>query len=232
MIEETLEDFNIDMDDVIRLSTPKLPICLCLDISSSMSGEPIKALNEGVETFISTLSEIDIAKYAVEIAVVSFNCEVEVVLDFDAVENHLVPEFSASGLTSMGTAVEKSLDMLNERKEYYKQNGETFKQPWLVLLTDGYSTDETNIAVNRCKQLISDKKLVVMPMGIGDSYDQELLKTFSNRGFSINIKDSSSIKEAFAFLSQSAESASQSAPGSSIDLTDAIEDKKGVNIVL
>lgn len=232
MIEETLEDFNIDMDDVIRLSTPKLPICLCLDISSSMSGEPIKALNEGVETFISTLSEIDIAKYAVEIAVVSFNCEVEVVLDFDAVENHLVPEFSASGLTSMGTAVEKSLDMLNERKEHYKQNGETFKQPWLVLLTDGYSTDETNIAVNRCKQLISDKKLVVMPMGIGDSYDQELLKTFSNRGFSINIKDSSSIKEAFAFLSQSAESASQSAPGSSIDLTDAIEDKKGVNIVL
>lgn len=232
MIEETLEDFDIDMDDIIKLSTPKLPICLCLDISSSMGGEPIKALNEGVETFISTLSEIDIAKYAVEIAVVSFNCDVEVVLDFDAVENQFVPEFTASGLTSMGQAVNKCLDMLEERKRHYKQSGETFKQPWLALLTDGYSTDETTDAVTRCKQFISEKKLVILPMGIGDNYDQELLKNFSNKNFSINIKDSNSIKEAFSFLSQSAESASQSAPGSSLDLTEAIEDKKGISIVL
>ena len=39
-------------EDLIENPTPRVPITLCLDTSSSMSGEPINELMEGVETLL------------------------------------------------------------------------------------------------------------------------------------------------------------------------------------
>ena len=124
------------------------------------------------------------------------------------------------------------IDIVDKRKEYYRSRGEDYRQPWIVLMTDGLSTDTEEDQDNTIKSistLINNKKLVMLPMGIGEGYDKKFLKRFNNK-FSIDIKDTDSIKEAFDFIAQSAKSASGKKPDESVDIMPHIEDKKGVSI--
>ena len=36
------------MEDLVNNPTPRVPVCLCLDVSGSMSGSAIDELNQGV----------------------------------------------------------------------------------------------------------------------------------------------------------------------------------------
>ena len=47
---------KIDEDDLATNPTPRVPICLLLDTSYSMEGEPINELNHGVKLFIDALN--------------------------------------------------------------------------------------------------------------------------------------------------------------------------------
>ena len=38
-------------EDLINNPTARVPVCLCLDVSGSMNGAPIKELNDGVRLF-------------------------------------------------------------------------------------------------------------------------------------------------------------------------------------
>ena len=42
----------ISLKDLIDNPTPRVPVCLCLDTSGSMSGSPINELNEGIKLFM------------------------------------------------------------------------------------------------------------------------------------------------------------------------------------
>ena len=226
----TLGEFKIDMDEIKRKSASRLAVCLCLDISASMAGVAINALNEGIKNMLLTLSTLDSTKYAVDFAVVTFSGEAKVEVEFDSVENIFIPEFTASGGTAMGAGVNLAIDILEDRVQFYKDSGYSYKQPWNIIMGDGYSGDDTKSAVQRSMEKVQNKKLTVFPFGIGDDYDADLMKSFSNKKFMIDIKDSNSIKEAFEFLSASAAKASTSMPGESIDLISELENKKGLKI--
>ena len=119
--------------------------CACvllLDCSSSMDGENIAQLNRGIIELKRELENDDIASKRVEIAVVKFNTDVEVVSDFATVDNFRAVELSADGVTSMTEAIKVASDMLEERKEEYKQNGIGYYRPWIFMITDGEPTDE------------------------------------------------------------------------------------------
>jgi len=119
--------------------------CACvllLDTSSSMSGERIDALNEGIRVLKKQIEEDDIASKRVELAVVTFDTYVNVISDFSTVSNFNPVELNASGVTSMTQAINVAADMLEERKKVYKQNGIAYYRPWLFLITDGEPTDE------------------------------------------------------------------------------------------
>lgn len=119
--------------------------CACvllLDCSSSMDGENIAQLNRGIIELKKELENDDIASKRVEIAVVKFSSDVEVVSDFATVDNFRAVELSADGVTSMTEAIKVASDMLEERKEEYKQNGVSYYRPWIFMITDGEPTDE------------------------------------------------------------------------------------------
>src|ERR1700693_4942617 len=61
---------------------PRCPFVLLLDTSKSMAGKPIAALNEGLRALHAELMKDTLARLRVEIAVLSFGGNVQLVQDF------------------------------------------------------------------------------------------------------------------------------------------------------
>ena len=116
----------------------RLPICFCLDTSGSMLGNPIKQLNMGLSNFVASIKANDDTKSATDIAIITFGSSVEIVMPFGKIKDEGLPEISASTtLTPIGEGILTALELLNARKEGYKELGIKYYQPWLVVITDG-----------------------------------------------------------------------------------------------
>jgi len=126
--------------DLVSNPTTRLPVCLCLDVSYSMSGNPIRELQKGVEYFFKAIKDDEIARYSVELSIVVFQSDATVILNFANIDRQRIPSLSANGSTSMGKGVNLALDILEERKKEYSDKGVDYYQPWMVLMTDGYPT--------------------------------------------------------------------------------------------
>jgi uncharacterized protein YegL len=203
--------------DLTENPTARVPICLVLDVSGSMDGEPIRELNAGVRLFFDAIRADDVAQYAAEICIVTFGNVVTKELDFMSVELQQVPTLSASGATPMGAAVWLALDLLDARKGDYKRAGVDYFQPWMVLMTDGVPTDDISAAAARIRELVTEKKLTVFSIAIGDEAKLQTLTTLSparppRRLLGLNFR------EFFTWLSQSVSRVSQSTPGESVKL--------------
>jgi len=212
---QDLDLMVLRQQDLVTNPTTRLPVCLCLDISYSMSGNPIQELSKGVEYFFEAIKSDEIARYSVELSIVVFDSNAQVVLDFANIDRQRIPSLTASGATSMGEGVNLALDILEKRKKEYSDKGVDYYQPWMVLMTDGCPTDDTSSAIARVNQLGNNKKLTVFPVAIGEDADIDTLKQFSTMKNNVVLKVTSAeyFREFFEWLSQSVSVASQSVPG-------------------
>lgn len=212
---------TIKADDLIDNPTTRVPVVLCLDVSASMSGQKIQELNRGVKEFFHAVKNDDVAKYAVELCIVTFNSTAQKILDFAGIERQIdhfkTFNLVASGTTAMGSAVNMALDLLEKRKKEYQDKGVDYWQPWLVLMTDGQPTDTITSAAQRTVDLINGRKLTIFPIMIGESTNLEQLKKFSPNKEPLRLQGLM-ITEFFDWLGKSVKTTSQSAPGTRIKL--------------
>lgn len=203
--------------------TPRVPIGLALDVSGSMDGEPITALNSGVERFMDELKNNTKSYYSAEVGIVTFASEAECVAEFNNVYNLTVPEMTAYGGTSMGEGVKMLLDMLEDRKDMYKKTGTDYFQPMLVIMSDGMPNGDPQIfreQAERIRRLVEAKKLWVMAVGIGENADMDELKKLSPKIPPMRI-DHVHFSEFFRWLSASTVEVSTSKPGCESDMYDS-----------
>lgn len=235
------------IEDLINNPTPRVPICLCLDTSGSMgavegdcvaTGETvyqdgrtwnivtggssrIDELQKGVEQFYEAIREDEIAVYSAEICIVTFDSKAKCVLDFANIERQEeIPKLHASGDTAMGEGVNLALDLLERRKQEYKDKGVDYYQPWLVLMTDGVpngDVSELRRAISRTAEMVNQKKLSVFPIGIGNESDMSTLNSFSPKRQALKLQGLK-FQEFFAWLSKSVSIISQSTPGERVKL--------------
>ncbi|TQR34429.1 hypothetical protein DMB92_00220 [Campylobacter sp. MIT 99-7217] len=216
------------MEDLVDNPTPRVAVCLCLDLSYSMSGTKLQELQNGIDLFYKNIKEDEDAFDAVEICIVGFGESVKCYQDFASL--NLAPQapfLSADGGTPMGEGVNLALKCLEERKEDYKNNGVDYYQPWLVLMSDGQPNGdnyELDKAIRDTCDLVNDKKLTVFAIGIGDDADMDTLAKFSPKRKPLKLKGLS-FREYFEWLSKSLSRVSQSTPGDKVTLdTDTISD--------
>ena len=121
-----MDNMLLRMEDLVNNPTPRVPVCLCLDVSGSMSGPPIDELNQGVKLFYDAIKDDEVALYSAEVSVVTFGgTDASCIVDFASLELQPNPPYlNASGMTPMGEAVNLALDLLEQRKEEYKDNEE------------------------------------------------------------------------------------------------------------
>lgn len=174
---------NFSSEDFGSSTKRRLPICFCLDTSGSMMGQPIEQLNMGLQNFVSSLKSSDSGS-AMDLAIITFGSSVEIVVPFGKMGRTLPTIQASTTLTPIGEGVLTALELLDVRKEGYKEMGIKYYQPWIVVITDGApqgpnSMANYNSAVKACNELESNDKLVVFNIGVGNSVDYEQLKRLS-----------------------------------------------------
>lgn len=226
---------NITKSDLIDNPTTRVPVCLCLDTSGSMTSQEsdetdsfpgaftksrIDALNEGINLFYDAVRNDEIASFAVDVSIVTFDSEAKCISDFRCVGEENPPPLLAFGMTALGEGVNLALDLLEKRKGEYKSTGVDYYQPWLVLMTDGEpngSTEELSRAMARCTQLADAKKLSIFPILIGEETSANILAGFSPKRKPLHLKGIK-FKEFFEWLSKSTQAVSRSTPGENVPL--------------
>jgi len=214
-------DFILSQEELIENPDPRIPIVLALDTSSSMSGEPIAELQKGIETFFEAIKSDEIAKTSAEIAIVTFDSSVQTLLDFRSIDVQEVPNLHTSGCTNMGRGVNRALDLLEERKEQYRNAGVDYYQPWLVVMSDGYPTDDISTASERISQLVEHRKLSVFPIAIANA-DTTVLSRLGGGRSALRL-NGLRFSEFFLWLSKSVARVSQSTPGESVALPGGLD---------
>jgi uncharacterized protein YegL len=198
---------------------PRCPCVLVLDTSQSMAGEPIAALNRGLQVFRDELLAVPLARKRVEVAIVSFGEQVEVVQDFVTVDRFQPPVLQAAGETPLCTAVLRALDLVEKRKERYRSNGVPYSRPWVFLITDGMPQGEpletTRQAVQRIRAVEAGHKAAFHAVGV-EGANMKLLVRLSVRP---PLKlDGLRFAELFAWLSASTARAAVNAADAPIAL--------------
>ncbi|PPS32260.1 VWA domain-containing protein [Pseudomonas amygdali] len=217
------ENYLLSQEDLVDNPTARVPICLVLDVSGSMAGEPIRELQAGVKMFYEAVLEDEVAQYAAEISIVTFGSEAKRTVEFMAIGRQDVPALVADGTTAMGQGVNLALDLLEARKADYQRAGVDYFQPWMVIMTDGEPTDDISVASDRIRVLCESKKLTVFPIAIGTAANVETLGMLSPGRPPLRLKGLN-FREFFLWLSRSVSRASQSTPGETVTL-----DKAGID---
>ncbi len=211
-----MDEMQLSDDDLVTNPTPRVPVCLCLDVSGSMAGAPIEELREGVQQFFAAVHADEVARHSVEVSIVTFGPP-RLALDFAAIDDQTPPQLSAGGETPMGAAVLLGLDALERRKAEYRAAGVDYFQPWFVLMTDGRPTDLIDAAASRAAGLVDAKKLTVFPIGIGPGADLATLARFSPSRAPLRLQGLK-FSDFFLWLSRSVARVSQSIPGQAVPL--------------
>ncbi len=159
---------------------PRCPCVLLLDTSMSMQGAPIDALNAGVALFRDELVKDKLAARRVEVAVVSFNTHIDVVQPF-VTANHFYPTpLTVQGFTSMGTAIERTLDLIQQRKNLYRMSGIAYYRPWVLMVTDGEPHGEAEYLIHnaaaRIRQYEDEKRLSFYAVGVQNASMDKLAR--------------------------------------------------------
>lgn len=210
---------KINYDDVefAKNPEPRVPCVLLLDTSGSMDGAPLAQLNAGLKTFQDALRQDDMAMLRVEIAIITFG-PVKLTQDFVSAKDFIPPVCKVTGATPMGDAVLKALDIIDQRKRAYKQNGITYYRPWVFLITDGAPTDSEKIwqqAVQRVHSEEEKKKVAFFAVGVSGA-NMEKLRELSVR--QPVVLKGLSFKKMFLWLSASLGKVSISNPGDTVPL--------------
>ncbi len=148
---------------------PRVSCVVLVDVSLSMSGEPIKALQRGYAAFTQYLNTDTLASKRVEVAVVTFGEVATVLVPMQEARGLEPARFTPDGRTNMTAGIHLALDIIEDRKAAYKAAGLQYYRPWILILTDGEPnpTNGFDEAVARLNAVESARGVTVFAVGAG-----------------------------------------------------------------
>lgn len=185
--------------------------CLCvlvLDTSGSMnSSGAINDLNKGLATFYNETMKDEVTRDKLELAVVTFNSNIDVIQEPDILPNISIPTLKATGQTQLVSAIIEAQEIVERRKDYYKFIGIPYCRPWIVVMTDGEpyppGQDIDGLA-DQIKVDTEDNKYVFFIIGVGDEVQDSTLNKLATKEFPAARLEGVKFSEFFTWLSTSA----------------------------
>lgn len=178
----------------------RLPIYLLLDISGSMAGEPIVAVQNGVQMVISALQSDAQALETAYLSVVTFESAAKQISPLTELSQFVPPQLRAGGCTVFGEALKLVSECAD--KEVVKNTPDTKGdwKPMVFIMSDGQATDDINVGLAEFKK---HKWGIVVACAAGIGADTNELKSVTENVVRLDTADSESIKAFFNWVSQS-----------------------------
>ena len=182
---------------------PRVPCVLILDTSQSMQGSRINELNAGLRFYKEELLADPLASKRVEVAIVTFGGDVERVVDFVTAHKFQPPDpAAASGNTPMGQAINKALDMIEDRKAEYREHGIAYYRPWAFLITDGEPNDHWKPTILRVRDGERQKAFSFFAVGVEGEHGSARRDLRSHAACDCKASSSASCSAGFRILSR------------------------------
>ncbi len=145
--------------------------CLCmlvLDVSGSMAGFPMNQLNKGLQEFYQAVEDDMIASNRLEISIVTFGTSVQCIQEPMLIHNFDMPKLNASGTTKLVDGVRLAMESIERRKQWYKDTGQPYYRPLLVLITDGEPDNgqDINGLSREINEAVQGKKFTFFGLGV------------------------------------------------------------------
>jgi uncharacterized protein YegL len=184
----------------------RLPVYLVIDTSGSMMGEPIAAVDTGVQTLVSALRQDPYALETAYLSVITFDSTAKQVVPLTELTAFQSPTFQANGLTSLGGALSLLANKIDS--EVTKTTAETKGdwKPLVFIMTDGGPTDDWQRGLNEFRKR---KTGIVVACAAGQGADTNVLKQITECVVQLDTADSSTIKAFFKWVSASVSTGSQ-----------------------
>ncbi len=196
---------------------PRVPCVLILDTSQSMQGSRINELNAGLKFYKEELLADPLASKRVEVAIVTFGGDVERPVDFVTATKFQPPTLTTSGNTPMGQAINKALDMIEDRKTEYREHGIAYYRPWAFLITDGEPNDSWKPTIPRVRDGEREKSFSFFAVGVEGADMATLAEICVRTPLRL---EGLKFRELFSWLSNSQQAVSRSSPGDEVPLQD------------
>ena len=166
-------------------ATRKVPICLVLDYSGSMRfpdgtrSPKIDELNRNIDAFLDYVRNDPKAAKICDLCIITMGDAVRIVSRYTTVDRIHFQHLAASGQTPLGTAMTKAVELLKERRQYYRDNDIEHYKPILMVMTDGDPTDDIDFISREVSDMVANKEMKIFPVGIGVNFNQASLARFS-----------------------------------------------------
>jgi uncharacterized protein YegL len=184
-----------------------------------MTGEPIEGVKNGVQMLVSALRQDPYALETAFLSVIAFHTKAEQLVQLTELPSFNAPNLTASGVTSMGEALELVAECAN--REVAQTTAETKGdwKPMVFIMTDGLPTDDWEKGLAKFQQR---KWGIVVGCAINDGDTSVLQKICGEAVVKLDTADSGSIGAFFKWVSASVSTGSQK-------VETAMEEVKGLD---
>ena len=115
----------------------RLPVYLLIDVSSSMRGEPIAAVNSGIDTLIKDLMRNPYALETAFISIITYGTEAQQIIPLTEVYKFRKPEIEAKGRSALGAGLELLCQCIDQEVQRSTPEQKGDWRPLVFLLCDG-----------------------------------------------------------------------------------------------
>lgn len=204
--------------------------CFAVDVSGSMSsspsgsmsGSPIDQLNQGLQEFHREIAENSTLANRLEVAVVEFSDSVDTKVQPALADSFTMPHLTTKGSTKLVDGVREAINLVESRKNWYKQTGQPHLRPWVILITDGApdGDQDVNGLAQEIQSGANSKKFVFLAIGVQGA-NMSVLNQISSSDIPPMALQGLKFSEFFHWVSASMAIVASSKDGDKVDLPDA-----------
>lgn len=223
MSQIDFDPMSSDIPPIVNTNEPHMACLFLVDTSGSMASEikldngekstPIKELNSALNRFKDEVLKDERTKDILDVAVVEFNDNTNIVQEFSPIEYMQPVNLVANGGTTMVPAIEKAIEMVDERSRFYRRMGTEPYKPWIVLISDGEPWDSIDAIAKEIEQMVENQKLAFWALSIPGAKNEILHKLAGRRVLNLIGYDFAGF---FDWVNKSMRAVSQSAPGDKV----------------
>lgn len=182
----------------------RLPVYLLIDTSGSMKGEPIEAVNSGLQVLLSSLRKDPQSLESAFVCLITFDREAKLIVPLTAISEINLPNIESpdSGPTMTGAALELVCNQIDKEVLNDSNGSKRDWKPILFIMTDGSPSDKM-----KYKEMVREIKkrnfAAIIACAAGMNAKIDSLEEIATSIVKLDICDTNTFSQYFKWVSTS-----------------------------